>query len=154
MAATEKQIQEAIQTILLTITGTFSAGDVVINDPRVLDGETANAPYAIIQNSSTFPSMQQTVTPTGIYNIPVTLAVRFDDWATGANAFRDARQAIFDKFNEVDSANRMLGGAIGSLTLNTIRPDGEIGKITADNTIGGLPIFLVQDLIFEVEIWG
>lgn len=149
--ATEKQLQEGIQDSVQAI-ATFANSNVTINEWDLLDQPIANAPYFIIGNADEWLSEQDTVTVAGGWEIPATLVVAFDDWKESLDAFRDARQAIIDKFGEVGTA-RSAGGYEG-VNIRRLRPAGPISYITADpddNT--ALPVFITQIFVFEIELF-
>lgn len=154
--ATEAALQSAIQTILQSITGTFASADVVINDWSILDGPRDSAPFAIIENSDDFSGLQRTSDANTRRDIPVTLAVRLgpDTWKEAQDNFRDAREAILSKFNEVGTA-RSAGGLEG-VDITEIRSAGPIGYIypiyvEPQNQPFVNPDFVSQRIIFVVE---
>ena len=148
----EKLLQEGIQTTVRAITSTFGYDQVTINDLAMLDEPILNAPYFIILNGDDFLGLQDTITVNGTLNIPAMIVVAFDDWETSLNAFRDARQAVINKFNEVGTA-RSAGGYEG-VDIRRIRPGGPVDYITAEqDNPQALPVFITQQLIFEVELF-
>ncbi len=149
----EAAIQAGVQTILRAM-AEFADADVVINDYRILDQSTLEAPYAIIGTSDDFESRQDTREEVNRWSIPVTLVERFTDWATSLNNLRDRRQAIIDKFNAL--LGERAAGLSGSLTCDVIRGDGPIvPRYPPDLQPGhdqeAMPVFLSQDIILEFE---
>lgn len=153
--ATEKQIQEAVQTALLSMSE-FDAGDVTINDFDVMDKAADNAPYAIIMNSENFDSRQDTKTVTGTWNVQIRLVVKLAEltWKTALDNFRDARQAIVDKIaGSVRSGNTLPG-----LDIKRVYAGGGLnfiydGYVDAETLANATPAFVSQDLILESELF-
>lgn len=149
-AHTETTIQAAIQTAFQAM-DEFADADVIINDWDVLDQSSANAPYALIENSDDFESRQDTQTPENKWYIPANIIVRWIDWKTSYDALRVLRDAVIAKINS--DTVRAAGGLAG-VNLRTIRNDGKqyyIYDPYASNPEESLPIFLAHRLILEVE---
>jgi len=140
-------IQAAIQSL-----DEFANADVIIGDWTVLDGEMANAPYVLIEQSDTFYSRQDAMTPNTRWDIVVNILVAFDGWQKSKEAIGTTRQALISKFNTVGTS-RAAGGLEG-VTIDVIRSDGEIfgifdAYLTPTDLIEAEPIFLAQRLVFE-----
>ena len=149
----EANLQVMMQTELLRITGTFSSGDVVINDWSILDGPNANAPYVNIQSSDTVSveNIQQEE-PLTRYTIPFTVVVKFDDWDTARAALQTVRQTVIDWLKDTASfqdANGRL--AWGLRSIRSLEPVSEIYDKYVENTEEALPVFLAHKLGAVVE---
>jgi len=150
---TEALIISGIQTAIQSL-DEFASVDVRIGDWGILDEETAKAPYVILEQSDSFFSRQDTVTPTTKWDIVVNLLVSFDGWDKAKLALGTYRQALIDKFNTVGTS-RAAGGLVG-VTIDVIRSDGEIFAIfdaylTPTELIEAEPVFLAQRLVFETS---
>lgn len=148
--ATEQALQEGIQASIRNI-ARFSSADVQINNDTFLDGPIANSPFVNILNADTFNIRMDTITPTGTYEFPVILYREWTDWQTTYDDFRADRQAIVDEFNTVGTA-RSCGGLDG-VTINDIRSEGPITAVAYDETAPALPVYIMQSLIFSVELF-
>lgn len=150
--ATEKQIQEGIQDSIQAI-ARFDADSVQINKDIFLDGPLDLSPFFNIIPSDEFTIRQDTITETGRYDVTGILYVAWDDWETAQTNFRDARQDIIDKFGEVGTA-RSAGG-IDGVNIVEIRSEGPITGVSyADDPNQTFPVYLMQALVFVVEIYG
>jgi len=149
--ATELQIQNGMKASILGITKYFDAGTAVINEDTFLDESIYRMPAVNILNSDEFISRQDTTTATGSYSTIVLLYIEFTDWKTSQNQFRDVRQAIIDEFNTVGTA-RSAGGLDG-VTINQISSGGPIIGISWNDNDQTLPVYLMQPLVFEVELF-
>ena len=147
---TEKAVQEGIQTVVAALSE-FLSGDVTINDDAYLDSPLVASPFLNILNADSFTSRNDTQTATGVYDIPVILYQDFVDWKTSLNAFRDTRQAIITTFTAVGTA-RSAGGLDG-VDINEIRGDGPITGVSYDDEGRTLPVYLMQSIIFHVELY-
>lgn len=149
----ESTLQTDIQRELLRITGTFSSGDVVINDWSILDGPNNNAPYVIIQSSDTVSvdNIQQEL-PLFSYVIPFTVVVAFDDWDTARASLQTTRQTVInwlaDTENYQDASGRLAWGLRG---IRALEPVSEIYDRYAENPDESLPIFLAHRLGAQVD---
>jgi len=146
----EAQLQAGIKATLQGITR-FNSSSVTINNDVYLDGPIANSPFFNILIADSFTSRQDTMTPTGTYQIPVIMYREFADWEETQNQFQADRQAILDEFNEVGAA-RSCGGLEG-VTVNVIRAEGPVTGVAYDETTPAMPVYLMQSLIFEVELF-
>ncbi len=151
--ATEKQLQEAIQTTIQAL-DFFDDLDVVINDWEILDQPSQQAPYVVIQNSDEFTARQDTATQTTRYTIKGWLVVELASrsWKDAYDELRDVRQAIGDAF--VGSA-RSAGGLAGVM-ITAVHSLSDIGFIYAQGVDpeiqpDAIPQFLTQMLGFDVE---
>ena len=149
----EATLQADIQRELLRITGTFSSGDVVIDDWSVLDGPNANAPYVIILTSDTLSVTQiQTETPLFSYTIPFYVIVKFIDWDTSRAALGVARQTVINWLAAPDSFQAASGRlAWGMRSISAVEPVSEIYSRYEENPAESLPIFLAHKLAAVVE---
>lgn len=152
MTSSEATIQGIIQTIIQGIAG-FATASVTINDWSVLDGPVENAPYAIIQTADEFASVKEGFTPNNYWEIRVILYAGFENWDTGFNNFRDARQALLDKFNAQDSS-RSLG--LAGTNIREIKSDGPIQPyysmyLEFQEMMESDPIFLFQTIVLSLE---
>ena len=149
----EAILQADIKRELLRITGTFSTGDVTINDWSILDGPNDKAPYVIIQSSDTIDvSQMQQESPLYSYTIPFTVVVQFDDWDTARAALQTARQTVVDWL--ADTANYVAASgrlAWGLRRIRALEPVSEIYDRYAENPDESLPIFLAHRLGATVE---
>lgn len=147
----EYTIQQGIQAAIQAMSE-FDNADVTINDWTVLDQPNEGAPYVIIESSDDFASTQDTVTPETTWFIPVTLYEYFTEWSTALNNLRTRRQAIIDKIN---SGNQRSAGGLAGTSVRSVRSGGPIGYvydryIAEDQVADAMPIFLSQQIIFEV----
>jgi len=145
---TESAIQSALQTVLLA-TATFDTGDVTINDWGILDQSTANAPYVIIQTADEFESLFRVDSDENTYQVILNLVVRFVDWDTSKNSFRDTREIV--RAAIADPAN-----AVSGLAVRSVRSGGPINPIydtygQAEIQEDALPTFLTQRIIAECQ---
>jgi hypothetical protein len=147
---TEAQLQAGIKASLQAITR-FNVSSVTINSDVYLDGPIGRSPFFNILIADNFTIRQDTMTPTGTYQIPVIMYREFVDWEPTQNEFQADRQAIIDEFNEVGTA-RSCGGLDG-VTINAIRTEGPVTGVAYDETSPALPVYLMQSLIFEVELF-
>lgn len=93
----EATLQADLQRELLTITGSFSAGDVTINDMDVLSGPTDNAPYAIVETADDFELELIDTQWSNTWQIPLLLVVFFTDSDAAQNALTTLRDAVIAK---------------------------------------------------------
>ena len=150
---TEKLVQEGIQAVIRAM-DEFGNADVRINDWDFLDGPISDAPYVMIENSDDFDSKQDTTSANTVWQIPVNLLERYVDWKQSMTDFRDRRQALIDKFNEVGSARAANG--LASTTTDRIYPESPIGFRFLEYLDPELrdeqePVFIEQRLLFQVE---
>ena len=148
---TEKAIQEGIQGVVRGISA-FEVESVQINNDIFLDGPLTASPFINILDADNFSIRQDTVTPTGFYETPAIFYVEWTDWQTAQDGLRDHRQSIIDKFSEVGTA-RSAGG-IDGVNIEEIRADGPVTAVTYSGEELALPVYLMQSLIFVVQIYG
>lgn len=149
--ATEQQLQEGLQDVIQTITGTFTAANVVINDYSRTDEMTDRDPLFIIGNVDNFSALQASTTDqTGTLDLPASLAVRCYSWQESLNTFRDARQAIINTF--AGAGNAMSLGGLEGVSVASVDPAGGIDYVY-QNEGDALPVFIVQSLLFRVELF-
>lgn len=148
----EATLQNDIQRELLRITGTFSSGDVVINDWSILDGGNASAPYVNILSSDTFTlSGAQTGSKEYLWNIPLILYVAFDDWMPSRAEVGTARQTVIDALSNTESYLDASGRlAYGMRTIRNLGPIEPYYDHYPEEPDEALPIFLYQILVAEV----
>ena len=149
----EKTIQEGLQVIFRSMTQ-FADADVVINDWSILDASMEAAPYILISNSDDPTFDRPTVKADTTWNIRILLFQRFLDWETTYNGFRDNRQAMIDKMNEVGTT-RSAGG-ISGVDIRSVRTATPIipwfdPMIAPENVIMADPTFIFQEFIFETK---
>ena len=149
--ATEKAIQEGIQTVIRGIAA-FDDESVQINRDVFLDGSLDYSPFFNIITADEFGIRQDTVTETGFYEVGAILYVEWEDWETSYNDMRDRRQDIIDTFGAVGTA-RSAGG-IDGVDIPEIRSGGPIVPVTYDDDPDAFPVLLMQLLIFRVDIYG
>lgn len=117
---TEKQLQEAIQTCILTL-DTYEGGDVVINDWTIFDQQVAFSPYVIIGNCS-IPEIDYR-NDTHKWTIPLVVAVAFGKtWEITENQVRDYRQEIITLFRTDPYQQLGLSAADEGLELQSFTP--------------------------------
>jgi len=153
---TELQLQTGIRTTLLSIPEYFDAKTVTINSSVYLDGSISNMPGVNLITADEFTSRQDTMTATGTWQIIGLLFIGFEDWEESYNLFRDVRQAIIDKFNEVGVARSPadVDANRPGVTLDEIRSGSPIEPILYDpNDAQGVPIYLTQVILFDVELF-
>ena len=151
----EKGIQEGIQTVIQGM-DEFAYSDVTINDWTVLDESGSKAPYVVIEESDTFGGRQGALTADTNWEVVVNLYYYVADktWKAGLDGFRDTRQALLDKFNEVGNAR--TAGGLEATSIDEIRPLTPIGyvyhsDVDPDIDVGAMPIFVMQVLEFVVR---
>lgn len=144
----EASVQAKLQAAFLTL-DEYQPGDVVIDDFSVRDQSIFRSPYIIIETADEFNAVQDTLTPTTEWRIPVTLIVRFTDWIESLENFRTYRQNIIDLMNS--DGNRSGDG----LNINRITPAAPITQYypTYREEIGGDedPVFIEQIMLFYCE---
>ncbi len=153
---TELQLQTGIRATLLAIDEYFDKDTVRINSSVYLDQSADKMPGFEIITSSDFTSRQDTMTATGTWLIIGLLYIEFKDWEISYNEFRDVRQAIIDKFNEVGVARSPADTDANrpGITLNEIRAGSGIDGIHYDPAdTQGTPVFLTQVILFDVELF-
>ena len=148
----EVDIQTDLQRELLNLTSIFQTGDVTIGDWSILDGSSANAPYAIIEMADDFSVSGAQSEWNGTTSIPFTLIVKFIDWDTSMLAFRDLRQSVIDALKSTmyyNSSSVTLGWGLRSIaSASGIDP---VYDRYEANPSESIPIFLSQRIILEVE---
>lgn len=154
--ATEKQLQEGIQTVLQAVSR-FEAEDVTINDWDVLDRPGVQAPFVIIINEDEFDSRMDTTDTQESETVKAWLLVWLGarTWKEAYDDLRDTRQAIKDAFNTIGSTARSAGGLEG-VNIRRLRSLSEIGYIYAqgvdpEEQVDATPEYLAQMLGFDVE---
>ena len=153
---TELQLQTGIRTTLLSIPEYFDAKTVTINSSVYLDGSISNMPGVNLITADEFTSRQDTMTATGRWQIMGLLFIGFEDWEESYNKFRDVRQAIIDKFNEVGVARSPadVDANRPGINMDEIRAGSPIEPILYDpNDAQGTPIYLTQVILFDVELF-
>lgn len=155
MSVTELQLQEGVQQVLRDM-DVLAPQSIVINDWSVLDNSLAMSPYVIIENSDTFASVQDTVSPVTTYVLRLWLLVALanTDWKTASDSFRDIRQMIVDMFN---SGGRALGG-IDSINVRRVVELTPIGQLYPPDIDPELvpqatPDYIAQYIGLEVELF-
>lgn len=149
----EATLQNDIQRELLRITGTFSSGDVVINDWSILDGGNASAPYVIIQTADD-PNVSgiQTGAALTSYTIPIYVVVKFDDWDSARSALQTTRQAVIDWLLDTVNYHNDSGRlAWGIRSIRALEPVTEVYDRYNENPEESLPVFLAHKLGAVVE---
>jgi len=150
--ATEKQVEEGMRDSFLEISEYFDGDSVLINEAIFLDKSIQYMPAVNILTSDEFTIIQDAPTAELSYPKPVLLYVAFVDWKVSRDQFRDVRQAVFDKYNEVGTA-RSAGGLDG-VTIDNIRNVSNIiGMGYAGEPAPVQPVYLVQELVFEVNLF-
>jgi len=150
----EAVLQADLQREILRDTGTFSSGDVTINDWSILDGKNSNAPYVIIQSSDDpRVDLMQEEKALFAYTIPFTIVVKFDDWDTARAALQTTRQTVLNRLTRksaefLDASGRLDWGLRG---IRSLEPVSEIYDRYAENPEESLPIFLAHRLGALVE---
>lgn len=152
--ASEQEIQEGIQASVREIDTYFQRDSVVINDWTILDRPVSEGSFFNIMTASTFRSRKDTAAEQEFWDIPGMLVVPFVDWNETMILFRDVRQAILDKFNEVGTS-RSAGGLEGC-TITEIRSGGPVtpaylAYTDPANRADELPQYLTQLMTFAVE---
>ncbi len=151
--ATEKQLQIGIRDTLLEIDEYFDKKTVGINDSVYLDQSMDKMPGFNIITADDIVSRQDAKTGTGTWLIIGLLYIGFEDWDVSYNQFRDVRQAIIDKFNEVGTA-RATGAPTDGINLHEIRTGSPIEPIMYDPAdTQGTPVYLTQVLLFDIEVY-
>lgn len=148
--ATEKAMQEGVQTALLEITDYFGVGDVTINDMSFLDSPSFNNNYVAILNSDDVAAEQGNISQRGSFRMPLYLACPYDREKESENNFRDVRQAIVDKFNEVGTA--VTAGGLEGVRVDRIETDPR-AYITADDDPEAVSVMIVQNLYLVFELF-
>ena len=100
--------------------------------------------------SDNFVSRQETRTPQTNYDIPVLLAIAFENWEDTLNDFVTLRQAVLDEFNSTSEANR-CGDGVHIPEIRSETPVDGIYDAFTDFTPDSVPDFLGQVLIFVTE---
>lgn len=150
----ELGVAEGIQTVVRYVDDVFQRDSVVINDWSILDREVSEGPFFNIMTANEFRNTQPTVTPIANWTIPALLIVPFVDWNETMNNFRDYRQAILDKFNEVGTARSADGRT--ATTVDEIRSGGPVTPVTLTytdpaNRADETPQYLSQLILFTCE---
>ena len=150
----EATLQADMQRELLRDTGTFSSGDVVINDWSILDGPNDKAPYVIIQSSDD-PGVELIQEEKALfrYTIPFTIVVQFDDWDSARSALQTTRQTVLNRLSKKTAEFQDASGRLdwGLRTIRSLEPVSEIYDRYAENPEESLPIFLAHRLGALVE---
>jgi len=130
----------------------FDASSVVIDDFSILDGSRDRSPFLILETPDEFISTQQTRTPETIWEIPVTLFVKFTDWTESYQIFRETRFAVIDLMNGV-SGERAAGLAtpvnIRDIRNSTLIMPWYDPSLNAEQRIEALPLYLFQTIAFQ-----
>ncbi len=148
---TELQLQTGIRETLLEIDEYFDKETVRINDSTYLDQSIHNMPGFEIITADDFTSRQDAPTATGQWLIIGMLYIGFKNWDSSYNEFRDVRQAIIDKFNEVGTSR---SAALNGTTINEIRNGSPIEPLVYDpQDTQGTPVYLRQVILFDVELF-
>ena len=148
---TEKQLQEAAQTCLLTL-DSYDGGDVVINDWTIFDQQITFSPYVIIGNCP-LPNIDYR-TDEHVWQIPLILAVAFQKtWEETENQCRDYRQEIITLFRTDPYQQLGLSTADEGLEIQRIVPNTAFlpwyDPMLSDEqlqTRSTTPLFLYQEL--------
>jgi len=148
--ATEKQLQQGIRNTVRGISG-FEDSSVQINRDVFLDWSTDYSPFFNILDADTFNYQQGATAVYGSIEIPAILYVVWENWEDAQNDFRDRRQDIVDAHNATGTA-RSAGGLDG-VNITEIRSDGPMIPVTYDDDPDAFPIFLMQALVFHVELF-
>jgi hypothetical protein len=140
---------------LFTSLESFGAQDVVVDDYSILDGTSHRSPFLLIETPSDFTATQATKIPTTIWDIPVTLFVRFTDWQESMEMFRQYRNELISLMN-TGTGERAAGLTTGSITIDTIKGEGNIEGfydvyLDEEQVKSALPIYLQQTIVFTAE---
>lgn len=148
----EATIQADLQRELLGLTSIFSAGDVVIENYRILDGSSAKAPFAIIEASDDFAQESIETEWATTWQIPFVLIVAFKDWNVSRLALQSLRQSVIDALTDTahyDSASVTLAWGLRGISAGT--GISEIHQAYEQNPVEALPTYLSQRIILAVE---
>ena len=140
----EAALQTALETTLKSLT-TWKEVTVVINDWHIMDGSLERAPYALIETADSVTAVQNQMIPVILWQIPVSLFVRFTDWQETYNQLRDIRQAMLDE----NALNENFTS--GCYLVNIVRTDTPVGEWYDPHSDGVIPVFVTQRFILEIE---
>jgi len=148
----ESSILQELKSCLESLNTVFSPGDVTINDWSVLDGSSLNAPYAIIESCDDFSLDSPQSRSSLIWDIPVHLIVRFENWNISKPALSSLRQSILDKFLDLESfSSSMSKLAVGFRRLWPAGPISGIYDRYLENEQEALPVYLSQTILIRVH---
>lgn len=149
----EKTIALGIRKIIRTIAG-VEFDSVSISNWSMLDSSLDQSPFIRIDVAENFEAAMGTRSPVTQWEIPVTILVAFKDWEESTLVFRDVRQSIIDKFNEIGT-NRSAGG-IDGVDIKLLRATTGVEPVFPeyDEYEDPDPVFLTQVIIFEIEEMG
>jgi hypothetical protein len=147
----EAVIQADLQRELLRLTGTFSAGDVVINDWSILDQGNAKAPYINIETAETFNTTLVQSQWQTLWTIPFLLIEKFTDWDTTRGLIASDRALILAGLLNVDSYDDK--SALLAFGIREIQGSGEVPVYDRypENSVEAIPVFLAFRMIVTVQ---
>lgn len=153
----EALIQTALKNELLTLSSTFAAGDVTINDTHILDGPPDNAPFAIVESADDFSLIRAETQWENTWEMPVSLFVLYTDSDDANNALTTLRDTVLAHLS--NPANLSDTNIALKWGIQSVRPSGPIevwyeaaraAEAEASETALPLPLFLGQRLIVTV----
>ena len=147
----EAVLQADLQRELLKITSLFSAGDVVINNWKILDQGNAQAPYVIIEHAEVFVTKFVRSQWSTEWNIPFSLVETFTDWDTTRNLVSVHRATILAALLDTDhysEASGLLAFGISEIHGNSEVP---VYDRYPENTVEAIPVFLAYRMSLIVQ---
>lgn len=149
---TDTTIMNGLVSLLKTLQR-FSKAEIVIDDYSILDETVHRSPYLILETPDDFESTQRTKIPVTVWNVPVTLFVRFTEWKDSLEEFRECRNELITLMNGTAgerSANQQ------STTIDTIKNIGKIQPfydpyLSEEQVKVAMPLFLFQTFLFIAQ---